>query len=152
MEKIIKIDLVNEEDLYEKYNKEHVSKDLINYLVEKVSHFSSNDVVKIIINNNIKNKDVITLIQEGLKNFYHESIIKSNQNNILEIIYFILGIIALFISTLLERTIFKEIVLIWGWVLIWEMIELEIFSDIRDRKKRKILKKLLNSEMIENKI
>ena len=48
--------------------------------------------------------------------------------------------------------IFKEIILIGGWVLIWEMIELEIFSDVKEKRKRIILKKILNSEFIENNI
>lgn len=149
MNRVIKIDLLNETDFFERYNREVISKDLINYLVSEASRFNVSDTIKVVINNQIANKNCIPLIKEGLENAYGESIMKSSRNNILEIIYFIMGMAALFISTLIERTIFKEIVLIGGWVLIWEMIELEIFSDINDRKKRKILKKLLNCEIIE---
>ena len=63
----------------------------------------------------------------------------------------ICGIIALFISSLLWESVFKEIILICGTVLIWEMIETEVFADVRNKRKRKIIEKLLDSEIIENK-
>ena len=43
----------------------------------------------------------------------------------------------------------KEIVLISGWVPLWEVIDVELFSDYEGRKKRRIITKLLNSEIIE---
>ena len=33
MERVIEIDLFNKDDLYEKYNKKNVSRDLINYII-----------------------------------------------------------------------------------------------------------------------
>lgn len=149
MEREIKIDILKEEDLWERYDKTKISKSLIDYLVEKSFYFDLNDKIKIVINHQLKINNCVDLVKKGLEDAYLESMKKSNRNNLVEIIYFILGILAIFFSNLMMDNIFKEVFLIGGWVLIWEMIELEVFSDIRDRRKRKVLKKLLNSSMNE---
>ena len=41
--------------LYEKYNKNIASRDLINYLVESMPFFKKKDIIKIIIKNNLSN-------------------------------------------------------------------------------------------------
>lgn len=46
----------------------------------------------------------------------------------------------------------KEVVSIGGWVLIWEMVESEIFDDMSNKTQRRILEKLLNSEIVENRM
>lgn len=153
MEKILQIDLVNENDLFEKYNRGIISKELIKYMIESTPYFRSSDSIKIVINNGINSVDECTsLIIEGLKNEYDYNIFKYHRNNLMQIALLIAGVIAIFISTLIDATIIKELVLIGGWVLIWEMVESEIFEDINNRKKIIILRKLLNSEIVENKV
>lgn len=148
--KIIEIDITNEEDLYERYNKKIVSKELINYMIKSVPHFTKKDEIKIVINNSMKGKcNCTNLIKDGLKYEYEKSLSKYYKTNIIQLIYLIIGIIALIVSTLIKGTIFKEIILIGAWVLIWEMIELELFSDTLEKRKRIILKKLLASEFEE---
>lgn len=39
MEKILQIDLESKEDLFEKYNKNIVSKELIEYIIKATPHF-----------------------------------------------------------------------------------------------------------------
>lgn len=148
MEKIIAIDIINEDDLLEKYNKKKVSKDLISYIIESTPSFKNKDTFKIKINNRIKTS-CVQLIIDGLKEEYQKSVNTHRRNNIIQIIYLLVGIIVLSISNIIEKVIFKEIVLIGGWVLIWSMVELEIFSDTSGRRKRRFLRKLLNSEIIE---
>lgn len=151
MEKTIEIDIVNEDDLFEKYNKNKVSKDLINYIIESIPRFKKKDILKIKINNRVK-ESCIPFIIDGLKEEYQKSVNAHYYTNIVQTIYLLVGIIVLSISTIIEKVIFKEIVLIGGWVLIWSMVELELFSDTSGRRKRRILKKLLNSKIVENKI
>ena len=54
-----------------------------------------------------------------------------------------------FATLIKEDVIWKEVLLIGGWVPIWETIDIELFSDLEGRRKRIILKKLLKSEIIE---
>lgn len=151
-EKVIEVDLIEQNDLFEKYNKNKVSKDLINYLVQSTPTFTKNKVIKIVINNKLVEYDnCVELIKKGLKEEYDKSLKKHNHTNLAQFFYLIIGIIALFISTLIKLKVLREVILIGGWVLIWSMIELEMFNDTEDKKRRIILKRLLNSEIIHKK-
>ena len=152
MEKIIEIDLLEKSDLLERYNNEKINKNLINYIIESAKYFGKNDIVKIVINNGMKEQeDCAILIRKGLKNEHSESFKKHIHTNLVQLVYLIIGMLIIFISTLMKVEVFREIVLIGGWVLIWSVVELEIFSDVEGRRRRKILKKLLNSDVVENK-
>lgn len=151
MEKIIEIDITNESDLYQKYNKKMISNELISYILEITPHFGKTDELKIIINNGI-NKPCKQLIIDALKKEYNKSVLRNSRNNWVQITYLLIGIVILFLSTLTNETISKEVLLIVGWVFIWAMMELQIFTDVRGIKKRKIIKKLLKSEIIEKNI
>lgn len=154
MERVIEIDLFNKDDLYEKYNKKNVSRDLIDYIVKTAMFFGKKDKIKIVFNDSLnENVDYIELFKKTIQDEYNYSLRKHRYNNIMQIIYLILGILILFISNFLDNSIiFQELLIIGGWVLIWEMIELEIFTDLEEQKKRRILKRLLNSEIIERDI
>lgn len=150
MERVIDIDIVNKDDLFEKYNKRKVNEDLINYLLKEIPYFTKTDSFKIIINNYCSDLDCIPVIIDGLKQEYNECNFKYDKSNFIQIIYFLLGVVILFLSTLINEVVLKEIVLIGGWVFIWAIVESEISSELELRKKRRKLKKLLESEFIEN--
>ena len=50
MEKIIEIDLLELDDLLERYNRKKVSLSLIEYIIKQTPNFKKNDNLKIIIN------------------------------------------------------------------------------------------------------
>lgn len=152
MEKRIEIDLLELDDLLERYNRKKVSHSLIEYIIKQTPDFKKNDNIKIIINTKIKDIDCVSLIKDGLKEQYNNSLKKHFYNDIIQIIYLIIGVATLFIYTLIKESIAKELVLISGWVFIWSVVELELFSDSESRKMRRILNKLLISEFIVNKI
>ena len=150
MKKIIEINIKDELDLYEKYNKKLASRDLINYLVENALFSKSKDKLKIIINSNLENnKDIGKIIKETLRAEYENLNYKYNRNSIIQAIYLILGVIVLFLSTLIAETVLKEVVLIVGWIFIWTMMELEIFSDKDIKTRRKAILKLIKSDFVE---
>lgn len=137
MKRIIEIDLMEENDLFEKYNKRQVSNELIDYMIKEVGILNKNDVIKIIVNNYLTISNTKALIKNKLSDEYDKTILKNRHNVYIQLIYLIIGIIALFVSSLLKDTIFKELILIGGWVLIWSMIEIEIFSDTELKRKKK---------------
>lgn len=149
MEKEIVIDLVNDEDLFEKYNKSNVSEELINYVIKNTISIDLAYKIKIVINNKTKNKDVITLIKEGLLKEYERCKREYVRNNIIQLVYLVIGILILIFSNIITEAVFKEIILIGGWLFIWTMAEMELFQDNSNRRRRKILKKLLVSEIVE---
>lgn len=139
------IDISSIDDVYEKYNKNEISKELINYIIEKCYNEKN---IKIIINNKL-DINIKPLIYKGLENEYNRIYLKYKKNNIIQIIYLILGIIILGISSIISENVISEVILVTGWVFIWSVVELEIFTDTTGRKKRKIIKKILKSEIIE---
>ncbi len=153
MKKIIEITLNDENDLYEKYNKKLASRNLINYFVDVMPFFNKKDIIKIVINDNLLEKvDCASLIKETLMLEYENLNYQHNKNSLVQVIYLFLGIFILFLSTLMTQEVFKEVVLIIGWIFIWTMMELEIYTDKSIKKRRIIIKKLLNSEIVVNKI
>ena len=77
---------------------------------------------------------------------------KYRSNNKKQILFLFLGMIFIFISLQIQQAVWKEIILITGWVPIWEMIRIELFYDVEGRRKRKIIKRLLKNEIIEKNI
>ena len=148
MKKVIEIDIVNKEDLYESYNRKKVSHELINYIIESSSHFRKKDKIEIVINNKTEDKS-LQLIKRGLEDEIEKSKERHIRTNTIQVIYFIIGIFALSISTQITLEIIRELVIICGWVLMWTIIELEIFNDVAERKRRRLLRKLLKSKFIE---
>lgn len=152
MEKVIKIHIHKEADLIDKYNDKKASNDLINYIIKEAQLAKESENIKIIIKKDFyEENDIVELIKKGLDDEYKRSLHERNNNNIKQLFFFILGFLFIFLSTLIkENTIWKEIFIITGWVPIWEMIELELFPDAVGRKKRKIITKVLNGEIIES--
>lgn len=150
MEKILEVDINNKEDLYEKYNDKKISKELIKYIIEATPKFKKNDKLKVIINNNLKDKIFVSeLIKKELDSEMDRNEYKFTYNNRKQIIYFFAGVFALVLSTFIEVEILEEIILIGAWVVLWNMVELEIDDDINYIKKKRILKKILESEFEE---
>ena len=142
--KSINITIKKEEDFFEKYNSTTVSKDLLNYIIEKSS---TKNITKLIIESKLK-LDFKLFIKEGLKKELEKSNEDTKRINIMQIMLILLGTFFIFISVLLKKhIIWNEIVLIIGWVPIWEAIDIELFRDSKERKKRNIIKKLLDIDI-----
>lgn len=151
MGKNIEIDLTHKYDLVERYNENKTCNDVIDYIIRQAMSIDKNENIKLIINKKcVIEQDCSTMLKEGLKEAYDKSIEERNHTNIKQLYLLVLGVCFIFLSTLIEREImWKEILLIIGWVPIWKAMELELFPDIESRNKRRIIKKLLNSEIIE---
>ena len=153
MEKIIVIDLHHEEDLIEKYNNKIISKSLMNYMIEQAMFIGKNDTIKIIVNNQCGlEENCLQMIKEGLQIEYQKNLENCKFTNIKQFFLMLIGILFLILSTIIrEGFIFKEVFLIIGWVPIWEAIDIELFSDVKEKRKRIVLKKLSvsNFELIK---
>ena len=152
MKKRIEIDLTNEEDVFERYNREIANKELINHIIDEADPFDKKESISICFNNmtELKEDEYIPVIKRSFSNEYNKSIREIDRNNIRQFIYVLIGVLLLFISTVFGKNfIFEEIFLIGGWVLIWETIEIEMFADTELKKRKTILKKLTKCELKE---
>lgn len=149
MEKIIRIDLDSELELYEKYNSAIASRDLIEYILEHAKEANKKDIIKITIYKKNISQDTIKIIKNGLKSKYKRNYFHKKSNDIKQVFMLLGGALSLAISTLIKETIFNEIALIGGWVLIWETIESNIFDDSKTKMENKLIEKILKSEFTE---
>ena len=142
---------INEKnDLIEKYSANEVSNELINYMIQKVMMLRKSEDFNINLYVNEDTKGCAELIKEGLKIEYTRSIKIQNNNNIKQIVLFIIGVILMFVSTFVSHLeIIQEIIIIIGWVPIWEAVEFELFNDSNEKNKRKCINKLLNKQFNE---
>lgn len=151
MEELIEININNKYDFIGKYNENKVSNELLRYIINQTMLINKNKKIKIIINKKVDiDKNSVEMIKEGLKEEYNKSVEERNRNNVKQLIFLFLGMLFIFIATSIERRgMWRELILIIGWVPIWEMVKIELFSDVYGRRKRKIIKRLLDSEIIE---
>ena len=151
MKKKIEIDIIDIEKLVDTYNIYQLNKELLNYIIRKALSVEDKEEIEIII----KNKTEVSatkLIKEGLEEELAKSKIRHKHINKQQLIYFLLGIISIFLTLFINIEVIDEIILIGGWVFIWSTIELEITADINELRKRKIIKKLLNSTIKEKEL
>ena len=151
MKKKIEIDIIDIEKLVDTYNIYQLNKELLNYIIRKALSAEDKEEIEIIINNKTE-VSATKLIKEGLEEELVKSKIRHKHINKQQIIYFLLGIISIFLTLFINIEVIDEIILIGGWVFIWSTIELEITADYNELRKRKIIKKLLNSTITEQEL
>lgn len=149
MEKIIELNVKSIDDIVDKFNNNKISNECLEYLITSSYLIKRNEEIKLIVEN--CDVDVIKkLIVNSLKDEYNKSVKIIYINNINQLICTLIGIIFLIFSTFVsDNFIFKELLIIIGWVPIWRVIEIELFNDTKEMRKRKILKKLLNMKITE---
>ena len=124
--------------------------DLIEYLIDQIGLFKDTEKVKIVLNKRCElDVNVIKLIKEGLKEEHKKSLNVRDQNNLKQLWLLLMGVVFIFLSTKIEDSLWKEVLVILGWVPIWEMMEVELFPDAAERKRRKAIKRLLKCEIVE---
>ena len=61
-----------------------------------------------------------------------------------------MGTLLLFLSTKIPNNLlWKQVLIIISWVPIWEAVEIELFPDVVERKRRKYMKKLVSCKITE---
>jgi len=149
--KEIKIYIEKKEDLVETYNREFVSNTLIEYIISKAIDIKKANDIRLYIHTTNETKGCSSMIKKGLQDEYNKNIKRRKLTNIKQITLLAIGLSMLFISTLINNnSIINEVILIGGWVPIWEAIELELLTDTHEKRKRRILKRLIKSDIQES--
>ncbi len=140
----IKLFIKSEEELYESYS-EHLNKSLIDYLIEETM-FKNDIVIEVNTNVNINNLDM--LIKNGINSYYDNLILKDRFYDTKQIFNTIAGIILLILSSVIKVDIFRELLIIAGWVAIWDVIDYTFNKNMENHRKKKTLKRLMNAKII----
>lgn len=149
--KVINVDLDCKFDFLRKYSDNKVSTDLIEYLIDRIDKINKYEKVVIRLNKRCElDVNAIKIIKEGLKEEYKKSIQLRDENNLKQLWFLLMGAFIIFLSTKVPEDLFwKEVLIIIGWVPIWEMFEVELFPDAKERKRRKAIKRLLKCQIVE---
>lgn len=151
MKKInITVNLKNKQDLYNPYNNSILNDNLSSYLLNSLRGLGLKEKVRITI---IHTEDISLEEQKNIENIIHtnfyridfEDAIHTKAYHIRAIILLIVGIILLWISYYLNTNniyIIEELILILGWVAIWEVADYLLFEDTKNRIKSKRIDEL----------
>lgn len=148
----INIELENLNDALNPFNKNTISEDLDNYILNNC-HYK---FIKNTITLNIKGLKT-NIEKEQFKNLiitsYEQKLSITKKldlfDNYFRITLLIIGIIAILISQEFN-SILSEIFLIAGWVVTWEAFYDVIFNEIKRKRNRKIFKSLVDAKFIYN--
>lgn len=148
MEKNVVIKLNKEFDLCEKYNSKCVSRELLDYIINQCELVKEKDNIKIKIYDSVGfQSDIKELIKIGVEKEYKYIKQVVHVINLKQVSFIIIGTLFLLLSMVInESSVFKEIILIAGCVSLWKAIEIQLIYENRQKKRLKILKKLLSCE------
>jgi len=142
----IEINITNENELLNIYNKNIIAETLDNYLITSLEHRSLKEDITINITGT-KNEFIKSIIT----NYYEEKYLYLKKidklDNYIRLTLFLIGILAIFISKQFTNIV-SEIFLIAGWVIIWEIIYDVLFSEIKRKRKARIYKTLAKAKII----
>lgn len=147
--KIMDIKINNIKDILSPFNEKKLNEEFESYLL-KECELNLKDTLTLTIVSNLKKKeqDEIEKVIHNHFFVYYEKWQKIDQlDNYFRILLLVLGIIFILISEQLNA-VFRELFLIAGWVVVWEIIYDELFSQIKRKQKKKIYKNLASCKII----
>ncbi|MBQ9834326.1 MAG: hypothetical protein IJO33_03955 [Bacilli bacterium] len=145
---MIKIRLNNYQKAFNEYNIDRLSESLDNYIIREVRLVPLNNV-GIIIEGKFNETEKRELIKK-IHNYYKE---KANYydgidkyDHVFRFILFLIGAILIILSYFFQNII-SEVILIAGWVIIWEVIYDILFTNVKRKRKKYLYVKLSNCKI-----
>ncbi len=135
----IPVFIANKADIVNKFNDDTLSDELSTYIYEECKGYPVNSKIEIDIETNfpltneVKNT-IVDLIHANYGILVKENLIYQKRKRMSELSMFILGLILVFSAQLVGNNGFillDEIILIMGWVFIWEFSYSIFFYDIK---------------------
>lgn len=150
----IKIHLNNNEDVYNKFNNDILSIDLGTYIYEQYLLLAEPADIKLKIssdeemNDSYKNK-----LQDMIQHYFNTNLkelsrmhrVQNAKNILLSVIGICLVLIAHFLN-FYNDFIISEVILVAGWVSLWEVFDNIMFKESKWQIKYNVFKRLCKSE------
>lgn len=151
----IKITLDSEDDYRNPFNKGKLSTELSNYIYEecKGEPLNTDILIAIVPSFEMTKKEKEELIDMIRKNYgidVKEDLLFLERSFIWKTILFLLGVFIVAISYFIKTVddyVISEVILIIGWVAIWESVYSWIFEDGKKKVEIKRLKRLANCKI-----
>ncbi len=150
---IIEVTLPSKEDYLNKFHSNKISFELSDYILSECKAIHPNDSLEIHITCDFpiskeEQKNLIDMIRENYGTDIHEMYILVEKTKIINLLAFLMGIIFLFINLFVNFIpVVSEIILIFGWVLIWESIYNILYGGLKNRLMIHRLKRLTSCKI-----
>ena len=151
----IVVDINNKKDIFNKFNEKQISDGLAQYIITNAKKDFISKNVKLVIKQNVslttqEQEKMVDAIREYFGLLVREKILYLRINNVKQIVLSILGILLIIFSELLSmffNYLIPELLLIAGWIVIWEALESILFVDSKAKIDKRIYLKLSNCEI-----
>lgn len=153
----VKINIKNKEDYKNTYNENELSSELKQYILDHVKSKNTKQNIKLDIATDFKmdEKEALNLtymIRRAFGLDVSEIMNISKKRTLKNILIFIMGIIFLVIYSFIPKAIIlNEVILIIGWVLIWESLYNFLFKNIETKLMIIRRKQIIKSKIEINK-
>ena len=152
---VIRVDIDNKEDIYNKFNNEQISEELGDYIYNCAKMFPMNKKMIIYINNSVifsnEEKDqLVDAIREYYGLFVRKQMFYTKFNRLKRVVLFLIGILLIVLSdsfSHITEFLIPELFLIAGWVAIWEAVYSILFVDNKVKLEIKKARQLSNCEI-----
>lgn len=151
MKNTITIYIENKDDYTCPYNKQKLNSDLLSYILDENKGIPLKNKIDIEVHSphpfhqNEKN-NFIHILRSNLGEDIKENYLEMKLTYIKAIILFLFGLLFVLLSNI-NYQIIQEILLIIGWVGIWESCYIFLFDRMHTRIKIKKFKKLVNAKV-----
>lgn len=150
----IEIYLNDKEDYANNFNKNRISPELFKYILNELKTINIKSKINIdIITNNFKLSDIekeelATIIKSTYEDDSNDLIYLDNNLIFKELIFLFIGIIIIILYFLFkDSSVISEIILIIGWLMIWESVGRLVFSRNETKYKIKRRKQIIKSKI-----
>ena len=151
------IHLNEEKDYINKFNPNRISEELYNYIINEAKTISLTDkiIIEIIQNEylltDLQKEELCKVIKMTYEDDMNDLIYFDNKLVLKDLILLLIGIIITFICFLFKNLPpISEIILIKGWLMIWEALDKLLFSRTENKIKITRRKQLIKSKIIFN--
>ena len=149
----LEIELKDKKDFVSKYNNNRISNELYNYIKEESKLLNIKEQFNIEIKPQFKMTDEEKeLLALNIKKTTSEEIkdLEYIEKKVLikELLFLMIGIIITFFWFVVRKSEFiSEIILIIGWLFVWEAVKKLVFSKVENRLNIKRLKQIVKSDI-----
>ena len=149
-ETIIEISFDEKDDYISQFNNIKLSNKLSNYILEECRGKSLSNRITLNVKTNFKintneKEEFIKMVHENYKTDLQEHTLILRHSNLKKLIIFFIGIVLIYMAYfrgISENEVISEVILIIGWVAIWEAAYTWFFETDKNRIKAKRLKQL----------
>lgn len=151
----IVVEINNKENIFNKFNEKQISDGLAQYIITNAKKSFLGENIKLVIKQNIllttqEQTKIVDAIREYFGLLVRKKILYLRINNIKQTVLSIVGILLIIFSEFLSLTfdyLIPELLLIAGWIVIWEVLDSILFVDSKTKIDKKIYLKLSNCEI-----